>query len=251
MLVFARCGFLTCLGLLILWSEGSAAQEIGVPLKYSVPSLTVTGTASTDVLPNLAIISLGVVTERPKAQEAATENAKIAQSLVAVIKGQGIEARDIRTVSVTLTPVYDEASDPEGRMNKRTLRGYSARNELSVRVRDIEKAGVLARQFLDNGANSFNGISFEYDQAEQKYDGLRADAARDALRKAKIYVNALGLRLGRILEIAPPSNRPMMPAPAVKAFAQPQADRAGVAVPVEPGFQTLTSEVQVVWELAQ
>jgi uncharacterized protein YggE len=233
-----------------LWTNISSAQDIGFALKYAVPSLTITGSASTEVAPNLAIISLGVVTEQPKAQDAASENASTARTLMAAIKAQGIESRDIRTDAVTLTPVYDEVTDPNGRVIKWTLRGYSARNEFSVRIKNIEKAGALARQLLDSGANSFNGISFEYDQKEQKYDGLRADAARDALRKANIYVNALGLRLGRILEIAPPFSPPMPPSP-MKAYAQPQADRAGVAVPVEPGFETLRSEVQIVWELAQ
>ena len=55
---------------------------------------------------------------------------------------------------------------------------------------------------MDKGANSFEGIEFDYTQKEAKYDALCGDAVRDALREANSYVNGLGLKLGRILEIA-------------------------------------------------
>src|ERR1700730_17755175 len=163
--------------------------------------ITTNGVASTEVVPDIAIISLGVDTERPKAAAAARDNALAAQASVGEIKAQGIEAKDIKTLSVTLAPVYDEVTDANGR-TKRTLRGYIAHNSLSVRIRDIEKAGVLAGGLLDKGANSFEGIAFDYSQKEAKYNALLGDAVRDALRKPNSYVNGLGLKLGRVLEIA-------------------------------------------------
>ncbi len=125
-----------------------APQPFGA-LKDSVPSLTTIGTASIEVVPNIATISLGVETERPTAAEAASENARAAQAIVGEIKAQGIDARDVKTVSVTLAPVYDEARDANGRVTKRTLRGYVARNDLNVRVRQVEKAGALARLWIE------------------------------------------------------------------------------------------------------
>ena len=94
--------------------------------------------------------------------------------------------------------------DPNGRVIKRTLRGYRARNDLSVKVRQIEKTGALAQQWIAKGANAFGGVEFDYDQKDAKYDALRGDAVRDALRKATSYTNGLGIRLGRILSIATP-----------------------------------------------
>jgi uncharacterized protein len=37
---------------------------------------------------------------------------------------------------------------------------------------------------MDKGANRFEGIEFGYTQKDAKYDALRGDAVRDALRKA-------------------------------------------------------------------
>ena len=227
-----------------------AQQQMFPTLKDAMPSIMTIGVASTEVVPDIAMISLGVDTERPNAADAARENARAAQVLVSEIKALGIEARDIRTVSISLSPVYDETSGASGR-TKQTLRGYLAHNSLNVRVRDVTKAGVLAGQLLDMGANSLEGIEFDYSQKEAKYDSLRADAIRDALRKANSYVNGLGtnIRLGRVLEIAtqPPETTPVGASPRMLGAAA----RQSAAVPVEPGVQTLRTEVQVTWELAQ
>jgi len=141
---------------------GTARSQPVLSLKNSVPSITTNGTASTEVVPDIATISLGVDTEMPNAADAVRDNARAAEAIVGEIKAQGIEAKDIQTLSVTLSPDYDEVTDVNDRVNKRTLRGYIAHNSLSVRVREIEKAGALARQLMDKGANSFDGIEFDY-----------------------------------------------------------------------------------------
>jgi uncharacterized protein YggE len=179
----------------------------------------------------------------PNAADAVHDNARAAQAIVGEIKAQGIEEKDIRTLSITLSPDYDEVSDANGRVTKRTLRGYIAHNSLSVRVREIEKAGVLARQLMDKGANSFEGIEFDYTQKEAKYDALRGDAVRDALRKANTYINGLGLKLGRVLEIATQAPYPVLGGMSPKMLGAPKHEAA--AVPVEPGSEVLRTEVQV------
>ncbi|MCL2384255.1 MAG: SIMPL domain-containing protein, partial [Alphaproteobacteria bacterium] len=188
-----------------------------------------------------------VETERPKAGDAARDNAAAIQAVVAEIKAQGVEAKDVKTVSITLAPVYDEMTDSNGRI-KRTRRGYLASNVLSVRVRDVTKAGTLAGQLLDKGVNNVQGISFDYSQKDSKYEGLRVDAVRDAQRKANSYVSGLGIKLGRILLIAP---EPREAAPVAMRTLGGAARDAATAVPVEPGVETLRMEVEVTWELTQ
>jgi uncharacterized protein YggE len=244
--VSSACFFLL-LGFVTADPVKALAQEVS--LKASVPSITITGMARAEVVPDIATISLGIVTERANAPDAASENARAAQAVVDGIKAQGIEAKDIRTQSVTLTPVYDEVRDGNGRVTKHILRGYSARNDLSVRVRQIDKAGALAQQLINKGANQFGGIIFDYEGRKEKLDVLRGDAMRDALSKANIYTNALGLRLGRVLEISPPAAYPIPRAAKMAGTAQEAA--ASAAIPLEPGVEILQTEVQVTWEVAQ
>jgi len=247
---------LACLMMFPIATLPSAAQAQDVlSLKDQLPHITATGTAHADVVPDLAIISFSVVMERPAATAAASDNATAAQAVIGELKAQGIEAKDIRTVSVTLSPVYDESRDLNGHLVKRTLRAYSARNGLEVRVRAIDKAGALARQLIEKGANNFSGISFEIEHPETKLKALQAEAMKNALSNAESYTNALNLKLGRVLEIAPPGGdmrfnaepraRLAMPAPMA---AEPASS---APIPIEPGIQTLETSVTVTWELAQ
>ena len=233
-----------------IWAPLNIAQAQQVVSQMdSVPTITTNGVASTEVVPDIATISLGVDTERPKAADAARDNALAAQAIVGEIKAQGIEARDIKTLSVTLAPVYDGIQDANGYVTKRTLRGYIASNSLSVRIKEVAKAGVLAGQLMDKGANRFEGIAFDYTQKEAKYDALRGDAVRDALRKANSYVDGLGLKLGRVLEIATQAPYPAPAGMSPKMLGAAKSEAA--AVPVEPGSEVPRTEVRVTWELAQ
>ncbi|MGQ0443603.1 MAG: SIMPL domain-containing protein [Beijerinckiaceae bacterium] len=245
----ARLAFIASLPLAIPAQMNSAHAQQVLSLKDSVPTITTNGVASSEVVPDIATISLGVDTERPNAANAARDNARAAQAIISQIKAQGIETKDIKTESVTLAPVYDVVTGANGR-TKQTLRGYNAHNSLSVRVREIAKAGILAGQLMDNGANSFGGITFDYTQKEAKYDALRGDAVRDALRKANSYINGLGLKLGRVLEIATNLPYPVPVGLPPRTLGAAQRESAA-AVPVEPGVETLRTEVQITWELVQ
>ena len=246
-ILLARLAFLAAFPLGFGTHVVHAQQQLYPSLKDSVPNITTNGVASAEVVPDIATISIGVDTERPNAADSARDT----QAVVGEIKAQGIEAKDIKTLSITLSPVYDESTDANGRIIKRTLRGYSAHNSLSVRIRDITKAGALASQLMDKGANSLESIEFDYSQKDAKYDGLRGDAVRDALRKASSYVNGLGIKLGRVLEIATEPAAPVSAGMSPRMLGAGPREAAAAAIPVEPGIQTLRTEVQVTWELAQ
>jgi uncharacterized protein YggE len=215
-------------------------------LKDAVPHITVVGRARTEVVPDIAILSVAVVTERPKAEDAAAENAQAAQALIEAIKAQGIDARDVQTVSSTLTPDYGDVDDAS-QTAKRTLRGYIAKNSLAIRVRALDRAGALARKLIDSGANQLEGIDFSCDHQDEAYDKLRDDAMRDALRRAKDYLPAVGVSLGRVLEINP-LDSDIAPRGNMAMFAA-SARASDAAIPIEPGTLVLETTVQVTWEV--
>jgi uncharacterized protein YggE len=212
------------------------------------PHITIIGTASAQVVPDLAEISLGVTTEKPGAAEASAENARIAQGIIDAAKAQGVEARDIRTQAVTLTQVFDEIHDANGRFTGRKPRGFSAENTIAVRVRALDKAGALAQSLITKGATQFNGIGFTVEHPEPVQDKLLSEAVRDARRKAGIAAEALGVKLGPVLLI----ERPSADTGGAPVFAKGRmlaAMAPAPAVPVEAGTQTLSSEMEVTWAL--
>lgn len=220
---------------------GTASAQAA--LVDSVPHITVVGHAHSDVVPDYATLSLAVVTERPKAAAAAAANAEAAQAVIDAVKAQGIDPKDVQTSEVSLTPVYDNISDAVGRGTTQKLRGYQARNGLTIRVREIGKAGALAAQLIESGANELQGISYGASHEDEIYAKLNDAAMRDALLIAKDYLPAAGVSLGRVLEIAPDDHGGVAPRVFAKAMA-PMPD-----VPVEPGTLSYDSQVRVTWEL--
>ena len=215
--------------LLALSLPGAASAQAA--LVNSVPHITVVGHAHTEVAPDYAVLSLAVVTERPKAAAAAAANAEAAQAVIDAVKAEGIDPKDVQTSEVSLNPVYDTISGAVGNGTTQKLRGYQARNGLTIRVRALDKAGALAASLIDKGANEFQGISFGYSPRTTEYEARRCGDPRRAA-PAQAYP-AAGVSLGRVLEIAPNDEGGYRPRVFAKAatFAADRggADRAGHA----------------------
>jgi len=229
--------------LFALWLPGAASAQ--ATLVDSVPHIVVVGHAHTEVAPDYAILSLVVVTERPKAAAAAAANAEAAQAVIDEVKAQGIDPKDVQTSEVSLNPVYDTVSDAVGRGTTQKLRGYQSRNGLTIRVRAIDKAGALVASLIDKGANEFQGISFGYSHEDELNARLNDAAMRDALRAARAYLPAAGVSLGRVLEIAPNDEGGYRP----RVLAAAPAFAREAAVPLAPGTLSYDSQVRVTWEL--
>ena len=95
--------------------------------------LTVGGQGLSSAQPDLATISLGVSSRAATAAEAMTQNAEAQNKVIEALKAEGIEARDIQTSGLNLSPMLDYSKDGEAPR----VTGYAAQNNVTVRVRDI------------------------------------------------------------------------------------------------------------------
>lgn len=199
--------------------------------------ITVTGEATVAVAPEAAVIRIGVSSQDKTAREASDANAKQMTSVLAAVKSNGIAERDIQTSRLSLQPQYDPNKSGTAR-----LTGFQATNQVTVRIRDIDKLPILLDSAIASGANEMSGIEFVVLEQSKLLDRARGDAIADAHRKAELYAKAAGVRLGHVVAITEegptPPPRPL------------QALRAG-AVPIAPGEQTLKAIVTVTYELMQ
>jgi uncharacterized protein YggE len=235
------------LALLLAFSAPAAAKAD--PLKDTTPNITVTGEAIEEAAPDRATILFGVVTEKPTAAEAVAENARAARAVFDELKAQGVEAKDISTRNVTLTPFVVEERDAKG-VVKQTKKLFRARNDVSARIKALDKAGTIIGQIVDKGANSFQGIEYDLADANARRDALRTAAVKDAQRRAQAYVEAAGLRLGRVLDIKPEPGEDEAP-PHPYAMRAAAAEQAAPAPPLAPGLRKLTERVTVTWALSR
>lgn len=217
-----------------------AAAEPAAP-----PSISVEGRASEDVTPDTARITLGVSLERPTAVSAVADVAKAAQAVVERIRADGIADGDVATSSVSLSAVPAE----EARGKPPRAAGFRAALTLTVKVSPVERVGPLASRLVDRGANAIEGIDYLSSREEDVLDDLRARAVRDARRKAELYVAALGLHLGRVLEIVPGEGQARRPGMAFRMAADAPAPPSDL--PTRPGTLAVSATVSVRWEIAQ
>jgi uncharacterized protein len=191
---------------------------------------------------------LGVVSEKPTAKEAESDNASSSTSVIAALKGLGIDPKDIQTSSLTLTPVMVEERDPKTQgVTKRTLTGYRASNYLSVRIHDVDKAGSIASRVVEMGANTYDGLSFDVSDYVDRVDEQRAKAVSEAMRRAKLFAHGASMKLGRLLALDPEPDRMGDAAdlPTRKFDNSPHV----VVIPVEPGMVKVGAQVTATWEL--
>ncbi|MGO4872867.1 MAG: SIMPL domain-containing protein [Roseiarcus sp.] len=227
---------------------GSAlAQEPGAA--KTGPTVTVVGVATEDVRPDIAIVTFDILDERPTASDAAGENARRSTAVIEGLEGAGIETKDIATIGVSLTPVWNDERDAKtGQVVKRTLSGYQASNALSVRLRAIDKAGSIIEQGVQNGA-VYQGVAFDLSDREAREDALRVKAVANALHRAALYAQGASMKLGALqsinADLAPPFYRVGSGAARTLSVAS-----AATSLPVEPGLITLSQSVSGTWALA-
>lgn len=233
-----------CQGLPGITSENSDNMEIFSPSESqqtdsNVRRVQVSGAGELEIEPDTAVLRLGVQTEADSAQVALRQNNSQMQTLMNSLEEADIPAENIQTQTIRLSPRYELENTGENR----TLVGYTASNVLEVRTENLDELGNLLDQSVEAGANTIENIRFEISASEDLSDIARESAVQNARHKAEQLAELTNATLGPILEIQESSNTP---GPIVR---QVEAPAEAAAVPISPGSQTISVQVQVTWSL--
>ena len=221
-------------------AEAQGAQPQMPPIVGTRLDISATGESTR--VPDVAIISAGVVTRAPTAGAAIQQNSARMDRVLAALKRAGVEDRDVQTSSISLNPEYryQENRPPE-------LVAYSASNQVSIRFRDIRNSGKILDALVAEGANQINGPTLTIDKPEAALDEARVNAVANGRARADLYARALGKRVSRLVSVSegggsyyPPPPMPM----AERSMAVQAADTKIVA-----GEQKLQVTVSMVFEL--
>jgi uncharacterized protein YggE len=204
----------------------------------------VSGEGTVSAAPDFARVTLGVTSAGKTAGEAMAANAKAANTLMSLIKAEGIAPADIQTTEVSISPVFSQSSSSQ--TNPPTITGYSVSNNVTVLVRDIPRLGALLDKAVTAGANSVYGIGFGHNDPGALLDKARPLAVSDARRKAEIYASAGGARIGRLMALTEEggSQQPI-------AFSRAYVAGARAPTPIEAGEDKLTVTITARFELMQ
>lgn len=212
----------------------AASAQTPLPMATVVPDgtiLDVTATGKVSRTPDIATIRAGVVTQNDVAAAALAENATRMAAVVAALKSAGIPVRDIATSDVGLSPRYRYAENQPP-----AITGYQASNSVTIRFRDVKKAGPALDALVRAGANQIDGPTLSLSEPEAALDEARADAVTKARARAQLYARAAGLSVGRIVSIEEAGenggDRPRPPI-AFRAAAMAESDASSAVLPGE------------------
>ena len=224
------------------WAPAAAAE--------AVPRIVVSGQGSAQLAPDMALLQLTVTREADTAGAALDANSAAMAEVLAALHAQGIAERDIQTSQFSIQPryVYPKPKT-SGESQPPRIVGYTVRNGLAVRVRDLDKLGAIIDRSVSLGVNEGGSISFTNDDPSAALQQARAAAVRDAAARARTLADAAGVKLGKVLEISEQSYNPA-PVPVRYAQRAMLAD-AAESVPVAAGENSYDIVVNLIYAVEQ
>ena len=221
----------------------ATAQTANAPITSNGTLLSVSAHAEAKRVPDIAHLSTGVVTRAADAKAAMQANAEQMNKVVAAIHAAGIAERDVQTSGVNLNPQYNYVENQPP-----TITGYEARNTVDVTVRDIGELGQIMDALVAVGANQIHGPSFEVDDKESAFDEARRAAIEKAQARAEMYAKTLGMQVRRIVSISEGNGGFSPPVP---MMAMARMEKASADTSISPGENTLSVDLDVVFELGR
>jgi uncharacterized protein YggE len=215
----------------------AAAAAVAASPAVAAPSRTITvnGTGIVTTVPDEAQFTFGVSTTAPSAKAALSGNAARMNRLIATLKAAGIAPADIQTAEISLLPNTNE--------NGSKVLSFTASNSVTVKTKQISKAGSIVDAAVGAGANLVSGPSLgPSDQASLQRSALQK-AVADARGRALAIAQAAQVKLGRVMTVDETSSSPVQFAPTAKAAA------GAPSTPVEPGSVQVEEDVTVTFAI--
>ena len=234
-------------------SENQAfAQQVIPPSREK--TISVTGTATTSVDPDLLNIQFGVETQAKTASEAIDANNDAMNKVVDAIKRLGITDDEIRTSSFNIYPIYDSIVDPKTGVYVRSeLTGYRVSNILSVKTEKLTIGGDIIDAAVQAGANRVDNVYFSLSPEKQLVvqDDLIGKAVLNAKSKAKKALDPLGQKIIGV-KLVSLSDFGNPPPPIYYGYAQADGGIAGKAsAPIFQSEQDITTTANVIFLIGE
>ncbi|NTU66449.1 MAG: SIMPL domain-containing protein [Candidatus Moranbacteria bacterium] len=160
--------------------------------------VTVAGEGRVEYSPDQATITLGVqVFKAPTAQDALNQLNDKMKSVTSSIRSAGVDDKDIKTDTYSLSPQYDYADGTS------TVSGYNANQNLEIKAKDIKKNSALVASIIQaassQGVNRVLGVDFDTSDLESFKQEARVKAIEDAKKKADELFKSAGMREGKVV----------------------------------------------------
>jgi uncharacterized protein len=225
------------LGLAVAIMLPTFAQESPNPgTEASDRTVSTNGVAIVRSAPDEALVTLGVHTDAPTAEEAMRANADRMEDVIRALIDAGLDQDDLATTTISLYPRWNDTGSD--------VVGFTAENQITATVTNLERVGAIIDGGVRAGANLAGGITFRVSNGNDAADRALVEAVADAKRKAELLAATGDDELGVVLSITESGSS--VPPPVFYGEAGVAADMATPILP--PTLETQVS-VNVVWAL--
>lgn len=169
---------------------GLAVAEDHAPSKF----VRVAGTAEVKVVPDRAVIEIGVQKQDPSATAAKHKEDVAARQILAALTANGIDDKDVQTTYLSLRP-------ESAYVKKVRVSYFVAQQTMTITVRDLAKLDSLLEALIKAGGNRIDSVSYETSDLRKYRDQARELAVKAAREKAEALAKALGQEIGKAQSI--------------------------------------------------
>ena len=204
-------------------------------------TLTVEGKGEVRVVPDQALLSVGVVTENEQLLPAQQENTIKSNQIISAVKQLGIEDTSIKTTLYNIQPKYEYID------GKTIFKGYQVEHQLEILIKEIAKVGEIIDAAFKNGANRGGNVQFIVSTPDRFYREALTKAMIDARSKAEVIANSIGASLKPMpIKITENTVQPPVVFPVFSY--KLAAEAAQGAPPIQKGEFTISANVTAVFE---
>ena len=210
----------------------AAVAQAQPPAQGPAPRVVqVTGQGETTVAPDRAQLSMAIEARNAELATAERSVNDSTRAALAALKGLGLKDDDISTASYAVNPEYDWVD------NRQVFRGYFARREITLTLRDLAKMGDVMLKLTKAGVNQINPPVLQSSKLKQVERGALAAAMDDAVGQARVVAESLTMKLGpvRSVNVGGSAVPPPSPEPRVMMM-KASADAAGMSGNEQTGF---------------
>lgn len=145
--------------------------------------------------PDVALVTVAVAHTKPDPPAAFASTRQALASVREYLHGADVAPADVQASIVNLS------ADWQGYGKERVFLGYEARVSLSVRLVDLRRFEEILAGVVQAGANQIQSTEFHTTRLAELRVLARKGAFEAARRKAELYADAAGVRVGEVLHV--------------------------------------------------
>jgi uncharacterized protein YggE len=226
----------------ISYTSGEGGN-LKINLNSQQEGIWVSGQGKVTAVPDIANLQLGIEAQETSVALAQSQAAEAMDRVMESLSDNGVVKKDIQTQFFNISRIarWDDKNQQE------VVIGYRVTNSVNVKIRDIEKTGMIIDAVVVAGGDltRVNSVYFSIDDPTEYQKEARDKAVADARNKAEQLASQSGVKLGKATYIS--ENLYYPPTPRYGGVMMDEGTPGMTPTPISPGETEITLNVQITY----